>query len=324
MTRRCSLKIWVWLVIPPVLTSLACGVGIFGAPTNTPTPTPAPPLPPIIEPTVAPPTAAGPGILYEDSFTDPSSGWPTITTDTTKAGYHPPDAFHLEVSAPNTVFWTFREQNFDDFSAELTVFADRAGDTGQWRHGLAFRQTAEGQFYAFVVNPRAKTWQVLKRTSDAWQTLAEASDPTIVAELKAPNTLRVDAQGANFTFSVNGHGVAAVNDGEYASGDFGFVVETSDQTLAHIHFDSLIVHQFDAASVPPVPTAGATPELSPTPTETPTPTAAAGGQEPEATLDATALLATAGFLGTVVAPGSVPVLPSDLTAACAIPGVPCP
>ncbi|MBI3760896.1 MAG: hypothetical protein HY260_03410 [Chloroflexi bacterium] len=318
MGRISDTQLWRALSIA-VLVMTVSGCSLLGQKKATPTPAPTPP----------PATAtADTGLLYEDSFTDPASGWPAITSDVTKSGYHPPDAFHLEVSKPNTAFWVFRHQDFGDFSAETKVFLDSAADGGQWRHGLAFRMNAEGHFYAFTINPRPQTWQVLKHVADGWQTLAEGTNASIVSEPKAVNTLRVDAGGANFTFSINGQPVVMVSDGEYASGDIGFVVETFDQTKAHLHFDSLTVRKFDPGAVPAAPTAGpvatATPSLSPTPTptatRTPRPTGqggagGAGGTNPTAIFRTAAAQVTT-IVGTVV--------PAAVKTACAIAGSPCP
>ena len=42
-------------------------------------------------------------------------------------------------------------------------------------------------------------------------------------------------------FFVNGELVSRVNDPDYTAGNVGFIVETLDETYAHVHFDSLEV-----------------------------------------------------------------------------------
>jgi hypothetical protein len=37
--------------------------------------------------------------------------------------------------------------------------------------------------------------------------------------------------------------VTQVNDPDYTSGEVGFVVETLDESLAHIHYDSLTIRE---------------------------------------------------------------------------------
>lgn len=332
MTRARKLSSRLSLIA--ALTLAISGCGLLAEP-ETPSPTPPPTTVVPTEP--PPPPTTDPNIFYQDSFTDPASGWPTNAVGASLSGYHPPDAFHLEVAAPNTVFWAFREQDFGDFSAEVVAYVDSLGDGGQWRHGLAFRQAADGQYYAFLINPRAQTWHVLKRAGGVWQALAEGVNAFILADPGANNTLRVDAQGPNFTFSVNGQGVIALGDAEFPVGDFGFVVETLDQPLAHIHFDSIVVRRFDPSQVPPAPPAPPTPaEAGPTPTETttPVPTAAAVTAQPPpptlppaaaaaATTTAAAATAGAAMQTAAAVPTLVPGVPTLPT--CGLPGLPaCP
>jgi hypothetical protein len=330
MTLRYRSIVRAGLACPLALLVAGCSMLGLGSPTATLTPFPSPsPLP------TDAPVPATPDYLYQDSFTDPASGWPTVSTEFT-AGYHPPDAYHLEVKAAASPFWISRAQNFGDFSAELQVYTENASDTGEWRHGLLFRATADDRFYAFLINPRAQAWAVLKRTAPAtaaaghlsrprlqgseWQVLAVGTDSSIASEPKAINTLRVDAQGPNMSFAINNLGVVALSDPEFASGNFGFVLETHDATLAHIHFDLLTVRAYDPAKVLPAPTLAPTATPSGTPTETPSPTQAAA--QPTADLQATALAGTAAALGTQVLQGTIPAIPSLIPQVPTVPQLP--
>jgi hypothetical protein len=92
--------------------------------------------------------------------------------------------------------------------------------------------------------------------------------------LDALDKLRVDASGPDFTFHINGRPVSQVSDSDYTSGQVGFIVETFDESLAHIHYDSLIIREVEA--IPPVltasiPTPTPSPTFTPSPTRTPTP-----------------------------------------------------
>jgi hypothetical protein len=70
--------------------------------------------------------------------------------------------------------------------------------------------------------------------------LAEGRDDSIQG-LTSTDRLQVDANGNNLIFHINGHAVVQVNDSEYSSGDVGFIVETLDESRAHIHYDSVLV-----------------------------------------------------------------------------------
>jgi len=57
------------------------------------------------------------------------------------------------------------------------------------------------------------------------------------------DSLRVEASGPNFVFYINGERMSQVSDPDYRDGEVGFYLETLDETLAHIHFDSLTIQK---------------------------------------------------------------------------------
>ena len=63
--------------------------------------------------------------------------------------------------------------------------------------------------------------------------------------------LFVIANGPEMTFFVNGALVSRVVDDEYVNGRFGFIVDTLDETYAHIHFDSVAIWELPAAMAAP-------------------------------------------------------------------------
>jgi hypothetical protein len=199
--------------------------------------------------TGATPTTANDPSTYVDDFTDIQSGW--VLSETGQAGpgnflrgYHPPDAFHLQATKPNTGVFAFRKTPLvvGDGSVETQVFVFKAeSPTGKFRYGLAVRAGENGH-YDFVVDPRSKQWFVLHNTATDEQVLAQGAAPTLGGLDKLLDTLHVDLHGDSADFIINGTKVGTVNGIENAQGDTGFFVETQDETLAHIHFDSITVH----------------------------------------------------------------------------------
>jgi hypothetical protein len=195
-------------------------------------------------------------LLLNDDFTAPDSGWPEMVEGNVLEGYHPPDFYHVQAGAPNQIAAAYFGGEFDNIAVETEVFVDSVGtNVGDFRYGLILRRVGE-QFYAFTVSPRSGKWFVLKGSPTGLTTLAEGSVTDLhgLSNAEAEHTndkLRVDAAGANFTFSINDQIVAQVEDGEYQSGDIGFYVETFDESLAHIHYDSLQVTKLDVLPVAP-------------------------------------------------------------------------
>ncbi len=231
------------------------------------------------------------GVLYQDTFADPGSGWPVLAENARFFGYHPPDFYHIELSQPDSQTAITRPPNFDDITVESQVRVDTTDtDTGNYRYGLVLRRVNETDYYAFVISNRSGMWQVLKSSPAGREVLVEGAAETLKGF--APkgftpdqsDSLRVDASGPNFAFHVNDEVVAQVSDSDYASGETGFYVETFDETLAHIHYDALTIRELEAEAIvaapteAPAPTAVAateTPTSEPEPTEPAEPTATA-------------------------------------------------
>jgi hypothetical protein len=177
-----------------------------------------------------------------DDFTNPNSGWPTLTAQDHKYGYHPPDYYHVEASRPADRVIVTRDPSFGNVTIETKVFVDHTGDqSGDFRYGLVFRRSGDS-YYAFTISPRSKRWQVLKAAPGTLDVLKEGSSDSIVGLTAGQeDTLRVVANGSDFTFYLNNQSVAQLKDSSYATGAIGFIVETFDESLAHIHYDSLAI-----------------------------------------------------------------------------------
>ncbi len=187
------------------------------------------------------------GIRYEDNFANPGSGWPIRSEGNFFFGYHPPDFFHVEVGTAGSHTAVSRPPGFDNISAETEVLVDHTDtDNGDFRYGLVVRRNGD-DFYAFTVSPRQGNWEILKSSAAGLETLAEGAVESLRGFAPKGFTpdktddLQVEASGEDFVFHINGQTVAQLSDPDYAAGEVGFFVETFDETLAHVHFDSLTI-----------------------------------------------------------------------------------
>jgi hypothetical protein len=228
---------------------------------TSPPPATVPPTEVVAEATSAPvdqPVLEG-NVLYADTFTDPASGWPSGEFDNYYIGYHEPEYYHVEISSPNyrTSVFTPGKETFTDMTIEVKAFiaASRTAETGDSSFGIAFRRSGD-EYYAFAISQRTKTWYVLKSSPNALVVLSDgllnSINPPDVGDL-----LRVDAQGTNFSFSINGEHVTHVSDSDYATGEVGLYVQSFDVTNVHVHFDELAIRVFEGDAEAFLPQSGA-------------------------------------------------------------------
>jgi formylglycine-generating enzyme required for sulfatase activity/tRNA A-37 threonylcarbamoyl transferase component Bud32 len=186
------------------------------------------------------------GELFQDQFADPDSGWPTGEEDSHRFGYHPAAFYHLELSVPNDSLTIFRGLTLSDFTAEVEVLVDHTETSnGNFDYGVAIRQSGD-QYYAFTISPRTQGWKARKHSPEGWEVLAEGTNESIRG-LNAPDKLRIGASGSDFAFYLNDEIVATVKDSDYASGDVGFILETQDESLVHVHYASLTIRDVETA-----------------------------------------------------------------------------
>lgn len=213
-------------------------------------------------------------LLLTDDFTNPESGWPEEKTDETLSGYHPPDYYHVQSAQPNHTSTAFFNKNFSDFTLEADVFVDNTDtETGDFYYGVAIYENGPA-YYGLLVSPRAGRWEVVEQSASSKTVLADG-EVSGLNGLSGADKLRVDAAGSNVIFGINGRSVAQLDGIAQTSGQIGFVVETLDETRAHVHYDSLTVRPVER-NVVDLPTAVVVADnAAPEPTRAPTPAPAA-------------------------------------------------
>jgi len=182
-------------------------------------------------------------VLYQDDFTNPSTGWEAVTFDNYFIGYHEPEWYHIEIRSANSkaVVSEPERRSVADATIELQVFTNSAktATEGDFRYGLVFRRSGD-QYYAFTISPRTKKWEVLKSSPNGLEILQEGVEESI-HDLDVDDLLRVDAQGSNFLFHINDRLVGQVTDSDYTSGEVGLYAQSFDSPTTHIHFNTFTI-----------------------------------------------------------------------------------
>jgi len=148
-------------------------------------------------------------------------------------------ALRIHVTDPGQIAWTSFPHSYNNF--KLTVSATQVSGPSDNEYGVLIRMDGDARFYAFSVSGdgyvRAaiydeSQWTVL---GDDW-TLNEA---VLLGE--ATNRLEVAAQGATYTFRVNGQEVLQVEDKTLLKGDIGLYAGAFTEGDVVVTFDDLEV-----------------------------------------------------------------------------------
>jgi len=245
MSRKFSFQII--MVAAMLITALVLS-GCASPNSSVTEPAPSPMPPSTDEPVLSDDVAVDINVLYHDDFTNPATGWAEEKFDNYFVGYHEPEYYHVEISSPNYKTTVFEPdgQTYSDVTIEVKAFtaSSKTAETGDYIFGPVFRRSGD-QYYVFAISQRAKEWYVLKSTPFELVVLAEGTDEDI-HDADEGDVLRVDAQGSNFSFSINDKLVSQITDSDYVDGEVGFYVQTFDAANVHIHFDELNIRTFEA------------------------------------------------------------------------------
>ena len=204
----------------------------------TPTPLPSPtPEAPTATPEPPTPTPK-PGMLLEDDFSDPASGWPE-RNDGDKWWYENGE-FHGLVKGPNYLVWQgYPGKVFSDFTLEADARKiDGPNDAG---YGLAFR--IAGWNNAYVFNIAGDGNYTLFKVVDGQRSdvVGWTSALDVINKGNSTNHLLVACQGSHIWGYINGQLVVDVTDDSHAEGEIGFSIESQEVSDLHIAFDNIVI-----------------------------------------------------------------------------------
>ncbi len=178
-------------------------------------------------------------LLFKDDFSDTSSGWDQVKTDTGETDYVD-GAYRIFVDETGTDVWANPGLNFTDVSVQ--VEATKAGGPEDNDFGVICRSQDVSRFYFFVIS--SDGYYGIGKVSDAGQELIgmDSMQPSeAIQQGEATNTVRADCVGSSLSLYVNGEKLDEVQDSELSSGDVGLIAGSFDTPGTDIHFDNFVV-----------------------------------------------------------------------------------
>ena len=195
-------------------------------------------------PTVEPPLPASGSVLFQDDFSNSSTGWDQISGADGIEDYDN-GVYRIQVTTPNFIYFATPGRNFQD--ARIEVDTAKIGGPDSNRAGLVCRfQTVNGTptFYFFIIT--SDGFYGMGRTNGEQTVLIGMNELTQNANINtglAINHLRADCQGSMLSFYVNGFLVGQATDETLTRGDVGLIAGTFTEGAVDIIFDQFIVLQ---------------------------------------------------------------------------------
>jgi hypothetical protein len=180
-------------------------------------------------------------ILFQDDFSDPSSGWNRVTTTKGQTDYAD-GVYRIFVNEPNLDIWSMPGRTFSDVRIEVDAL--KVGGERDNRFGIICRATAVDSFYTFIVSSDGY-YGIGKILGQDYHLIGmDALQPSQAIRLgTALNRLRADCVGDRLSLYVNDVKLAEVQDADLVSGDVGLIAGTYQSAGTDIRFDNFIVYQ---------------------------------------------------------------------------------
>jgi hypothetical protein len=181
------------------------------------------------------------GVLYQDFFSNPQSGWGEIKGSAGTAAYIE-GAYHIVVDQPNVNLWTHPGKDFATVHEEVSIMPF-AGPQAN-RMGLICRLKDDKNFYFFAIS--ADGYYGIGKIKDGQTSLLTGNEMlphNSILTGNQINRIRADCIGNKLTLYVNNVLVTSVQDVDFTSGDVGILAGSFEQPGADVYFDNFVVYK---------------------------------------------------------------------------------
>jgi hypothetical protein len=220
-------------------------------PTATPTITPTPP--PTHTPTTAPTRtpAATPtemGLLFEDDFSDPASGW-RVDQDAGGNGSYTYEGGVYAVTAlsSGTQMWGYANRSFGDvvITVDATQVSAPANDNNGYGVGCRIQDDGAGYYLRISGDGYYGAHRVTYDTQgeEMFTVLVEWTTTDAINLGNAANRIEATCAGSQLSLTVNGQIVLIAEDDTFAEGDIALTATTYEDEPTTIHFDNVVVRE---------------------------------------------------------------------------------
>jgi hypothetical protein len=174
-------------------------------------------------------------VLFQDDFSDSTSGWTRVQDEAGTADYED-GSYKFLIRSPNWYYWATPNLAFTDVRIETRV--SQLTKAGIHLYGVICRYQDPENFYFFTVT--SDGFFAISKFQDGQEVLVgmeimESSEA--ILQGPATNYLGVECIGDHLSFYANGAHLGSVQDDSFSSGDVGLIVSTLDEAEVEFEYD---------------------------------------------------------------------------------------
>jgi hypothetical protein len=178
-------------------------------------------------------------LLFQDGFSDPSSGWDKIRTQDGVTDYEG-ERYRIAINTPNADFWANPGLAFQD--VVIDVDAGKVSGPDDNDFGVLCRYQDVNNFYFLIIS--SDGYYGIGMVKNGKQQLLDPPQmyhSEYIIPGDGPNHIQAICDGDEISLTVNGELLAEARDFSFIDGDIGLIVGSFDVAGVDIWFDNLTV-----------------------------------------------------------------------------------
>jgi hypothetical protein len=181
----------------------------------------------------------GDQVLFQDDFSDPSSGWDQVRSDDGITDYEN-GIYRILVLSEDMDIWANPNLNFTDVRIE--VDATKSGGPDNNDFGVICRYKDVENYYFMIISSDGY-YGIGKKINGEYEIIGTEFLPPSeeINQGKATNQIRADCVASSLSLYVNGKLIDTQEDSDFSSGDVGLIAGTYETIGTDIHFDNFRV-----------------------------------------------------------------------------------
>ncbi len=178
-------------------------------------------------------------LLFQDGFSDPSSGWDRVQSPEGMTDYEG-ERYRIVVNAANADYWSNPGLYFEDVLIDVDALKNAGPDDNDF--GILCRYQDTENFYFLIIS--SDGYYGIGIVLDGHQKLLEPPQmyhSEVIIPGNSINHIQAVCQGSRLALSVNGEFIAETYDSTFSTGDIGLIVGSFDEPGVDVLFDNLSV-----------------------------------------------------------------------------------
>lgn len=192
----------------------------------------------VIVATTIVPGASAQRIIFEDDLTEWREPWEQPRDGPSGSVFYEDEELHIMDNTDDNFTSTTLQRDFDDFT--LTIETElSAGNEDAWQY--IFTRLQEGGGYAFAINSDG-LYQIQRLDGGM---LTNLTEPTPSEHINigrdAANLVRIECNGDELNFFVNGRLLESLHDTEFGTGRIALAAFSLSGSSSTVSFDDLVI-----------------------------------------------------------------------------------